>query len=92
MTISKCPPRSLTTSFRELAITYLERHDLEQVAPEDLRGDSVKQDPEATDEEELVDPTGPHLHIDQPWSYSRLVARGGNGTGPKRRRKREGRP
>ena len=42
--------------FRELAITYLDRHELEQVAPEDLRGDSVKKDPEATDEEELVDP------------------------------------
>ncbi|RMH09382.1 MAG: vitamin B12-dependent ribonucleotide reductase [Nitrospirae bacterium] len=37
--------------FRELAITYLGRHDLAQVVPDDLRGDSVKQDPECTDEE-----------------------------------------
>jgi ribonucleoside-diphosphate reductase alpha chain len=42
--------------FRELAITYLGRQDLEQVAPDDLRGDSVKQDPEASEEEDLVDP------------------------------------
>ncbi|NKB82568.1 MAG: vitamin B12-dependent ribonucleotide reductase [Nitrospirales bacterium] len=37
--------------FRELAITYLGRHDLAQVAPDDLRGDSVKHDPECTDED-----------------------------------------
>jgi len=44
--------------FRELAITYLGKHELAQVAPDDLRGDSVKPDPEATDgEEDLVDPS-----------------------------------
>jgi ribonucleoside-diphosphate reductase alpha chain len=44
--------------FRELAITYLGKHELAQVAPDDLRGDSVKPDPEATDEDEdLVDPS-----------------------------------
>ncbi|MEW6247091.1 MAG: adenosylcobalamin-dependent ribonucleoside-diphosphate reductase [Nitrospirota bacterium] len=40
--------------FRELAVTYLDRYDLAQVQPEDLRMDSVKkddQDPECTDEE-----------------------------------------
>ncbi|MDT7043436.1 vitamin B12-dependent ribonucleotide reductase [Candidatus Nitronereus thalassa] len=37
--------------FRELAITYLDRTDLQQVRPEDLRGDSVKKDPECTDDE-----------------------------------------
>jgi len=40
--------------FRELAITYLERHDLEQVVDDDLRMDSVKkdaQDPECMDSE-----------------------------------------
>jgi ribonucleoside-diphosphate reductase alpha chain len=37
--------------FRELAITYLDRTDLQQVVPEDLRGDTVKQDPECTDDE-----------------------------------------
>jgi ribonucleoside-diphosphate reductase alpha chain len=44
--------------FRELAITYLGKRELAQVAPDDLRGDSVKPDPEASDEEdELVDPS-----------------------------------
>ena len=41
--------------FRELAITYLGRHDLAQVVPEDLRMDSVKkdeQDQECKDSEE----------------------------------------
>jgi ribonucleoside-diphosphate reductase alpha chain len=45
--------------FRELAITYLDRNDLAQVAPEDLRMDSVKkdeQDPECADSEP-ADPT-----------------------------------
>lgn len=37
--------------FRELAITYLDRTDLQQVVQDDLRGDSVKQDPECTDDE-----------------------------------------
>ncbi len=40
--------------FRELAVTYLDRYDLAQVQPEDLRMDSVKkddQDLECTDEE-----------------------------------------
>ncbi|HIO69427.1 MAG TPA: vitamin B12-dependent ribonucleotide reductase [Nitrospirales bacterium] len=36
--------------FRELAITYLGRDDLAQVVEEDLRGDSVKKDPECLDE------------------------------------------
>ncbi|MGB0911597.1 MAG: vitamin B12-dependent ribonucleotide reductase, partial [Nitrospirales bacterium] len=43
--------------FRELAITYLGRHDLEQVAPEDLRSDSVRPDPDdADDGQEFADP------------------------------------
>ena len=41
--------------FRELAITYLGRHDLAHVLPDDLRGDSVGGDDEPHfDEEELV--------------------------------------
>ena len=36
--------------FRELAINYLGRDDLAQVVEDDLRGDSVKQDPECLDE------------------------------------------
>jgi ribonucleoside-diphosphate reductase alpha chain len=44
--------------FRELAITYLDRHDLEQVAPEDLRVDALKKETDIPDEGEegLVDP------------------------------------
>ncbi len=42
--------------FRELAITYLDRHDLEQVAPEDLRADSVRHDPDDDDDQEFADP------------------------------------
>ena len=37
--------------FRELAITYLDKKELAQVNPDDLRADSVKQDPECTDDE-----------------------------------------
>ncbi len=37
--------------FRELAITYLDKKELAQVSQDDLRGDSVKQDPECTDDE-----------------------------------------
>ena len=49
------PHIKMTTSiidyiFRELAITYLGRHDLAQVAPEDLRGDAIHRD-EDEDEE-----------------------------------------
>jgi ribonucleoside-diphosphate reductase alpha chain len=49
------PHIKMTTSiidyiFRELAITYLARHDLAQVAPEDLRGDAMHKD--AGDDEE----------------------------------------
>jgi ribonucleoside-diphosphate reductase alpha chain len=32
--------------FRELAITYLGRHDLAQVSPEDLRGDALHREPD----------------------------------------------
>jgi ribonucleoside-diphosphate reductase alpha chain len=44
--------------FRELAITYLDRHDLQQVAPEDLRVDALKKETDTPDEGEegLVDP------------------------------------
>jgi ribonucleoside-diphosphate reductase alpha chain len=45
------PHIKMTTSiidyiFRELAITYLNRHDLAQVQPEDLRGDAIHRGPE----------------------------------------------
>jgi ribonucleoside-diphosphate reductase alpha chain len=45
------PHIKMTTSiidyiFRELAITYLGRHDLAQVSPDDLRGDALHREPE----------------------------------------------
>jgi ribonucleoside-diphosphate reductase alpha chain len=56
------PHIKMTTSiidyiFRELAITYLDRHDLAHVEPEDLRGDALDRDPRDPDyeEEELVE-------------------------------------
>ncbi len=44
--------------FRDMAITYLGRHDLEQVSPEDLRVDALKKqtDTEQEDGKDLVDP------------------------------------
>ena len=57
------PHIKMTTSiidyiFRELAITYLERYDLAQVNPEDLRGDALheeKDDEEDFEEEKLME-------------------------------------
>jgi ribonucleoside-diphosphate reductase alpha chain len=53
------PHIKMTTSiidyiFRELAITYLGRHDLAQVEAEDLRGDALHRDPEPDFEGEEV--------------------------------------
>ena len=63
--------------FRELAITYLGRTDLQQVIPEDLRGDTVKQDPECTDDE----PTDPRTIIGSSISPELFPARPGTGNG-----------
>lgn len=53
------PHIKMTTSiidyiFREMAITYLDRHDLAQVEPEDLRGDALHRDEPDYDSEEVV--------------------------------------
>ena len=40
--------------FRELAITYLGRHDLAHVLPDDLRGDTVGVDDDHYDDEEVI--------------------------------------
>src|SRR2546421_4166379 len=40
--------------FRELAVTYLGRHDLAQVSPDDLRGDALHQEEEPDFESEQV--------------------------------------
>ncbi len=44
--------------FRELAITYLDKNELKQVSPEDLRVDALKKEPEPEDDDDddLVDP------------------------------------
>jgi ribonucleoside-diphosphate reductase alpha chain len=52
------PHIKMTTSiidyiFRELAITYLDRFDLAQVSPEDLRGDAIHHEPEFEEEPPL---------------------------------------
>jgi len=57
------PHIKMTTSiidyiFRELAITYLERHELAHVSPEDLRGDAIhreKREPEIESEEVVAE-------------------------------------
>src|SRR5262249_61475859 len=55
------PHIKMTTSiidyiFRELAVTYLERHDLAHVSPEDVRGDALHRDEDEPEfeSEELV--------------------------------------
>jgi ribonucleoside-diphosphate reductase alpha chain len=52
------PHIKMTTSiidyiFRELAITYLGRHDLAQVSPEDLRGDALHDDDDDDEDSEF---------------------------------------
>jgi ribonucleoside-diphosphate reductase alpha chain len=42
--------------FRELAITYLGRHDLAQVSPDDLRGDALHREPDFETEEAGLSP------------------------------------
>jgi len=63
--------------FRELAITYLDKKELAQVNPDDLRADSVKQDPECTDEE----PTDPRTITSAAISPQRFPSRKGNRNG-----------
>src|SRR5438309_2500413 len=58
------PHIKMTTSiidyiFRELAITYLGRHDLAQVSPDDLRGDALHREPDLEAEGE-GGPPAPH--------------------------------
>ena len=65
--------------FRELAITYLGRHDLEQVVEDDLRMDSVKkdaQDPECTNEK-----ADPQALASAAINMEVFPARRGNGNG-----------
>ncbi|RMH32223.1 MAG: vitamin B12-dependent ribonucleotide reductase, partial [Nitrospirae bacterium] len=66
--------------FRELAITYLGRYDLAQVVPDDLRGDSVKQDAPIKDEED-ADLVDPHALGSTSISPNIFPARRANGNG-----------
>jgi ribonucleoside-diphosphate reductase alpha chain len=90
------PHIKMTTSiidyiFRELAITYLGRHDLAQVSPEDLRGDAMHGDddddePEFDSEEvvqELRTESAPPRRFAAPRSVHLhpLAENGGNGNG-----------
>jgi ribonucleoside-diphosphate reductase alpha chain len=63
------PHIKMTTSiidyiFRELAITYLGRHDLAQVSPEDLRGDALHDDDDDEDSEFEPEEPGEQPPID----------------------------
>ncbi len=69
--------------FRELAITYLDKKELAQVNQDDLRGDSVKQDPECTDDEP-ADPrtiTTTAINPELFPARQRIQGENGNGTG-----------
>jgi ribonucleoside-diphosphate reductase alpha chain len=78
------PHIKMTTSiidyiFRELAITYLGRHDLAQVEPEDLRGDAMHREPELEGEAEAPAAPGP---FDTPRSgHMRPLAEGAAANG-----------
>ena len=69
--------------FRELAITYLDKKELAQVNQDDLRGDSVKQDPECTDDEPADPRTITTTAIDPELFPARQRIKGdvGNGNG-----------
>jgi len=88
------PHIKMTTSiidyiFRELAITYLGRHDLAQVEPEDLRGDAIHRDEddqppefesEKVAEERIVEPGPQNKAFATPRSgHLRPLQENGNG-------------
>jgi ribonucleoside-diphosphate reductase alpha chain len=86
------PHIKMTTSiidyiFRELAITYLGRHDLAHVAEEDLRGDALHRDEddfesEEVVEERVVEPKPPHKAFATPRTgHLRPLHENGNGQG-----------
>ncbi len=88
------PHIKMTTSiidyiFRELAITYLGRHDLAHVQPEDLRGDALHRDQDEPDfedeevvEERLVEPKPAAKPFAPPRSgHLTPLAENGNGHG-----------
>src|SRR5256885_1959509 len=73
------PHIKMTTSiidyiFRELAITYLGRHDLAHVSPEDLRGDAIHQHDDEDAELAPDDLADAAPAIDQPQALPRPFA------------------
>ena len=75
--------------FREMAITYLGRHDLEQVTPEDLRVDALKKQTDTAEEDgkDLVDPRShsstsisPEVFPSRRASGNGVGTNGGNGS------------
>jgi ribonucleoside-diphosphate reductase alpha chain len=94
-TVQGNPHIKMTTSiidyiFRELAISYLGRHDLAHVEPEDLRGDAMHRDndePEFESEEvvaeRLVEPKPPSKVFETPRSgHLHPLPENGNGHRP----------
>jgi ribonucleoside-diphosphate reductase alpha chain len=84
------PHIKMTTSvidyiFRELAVTYLERHDLAQVAPEDLRADALHHEPkfekEELIEERLVEPSAPARPLAPRSGHVKPSGENGHGNG-----------
>jgi ribonucleoside-diphosphate reductase alpha chain len=73
--------------FRELAITYLSRHDLAQVSMEDIRGDALHHEAEEPEfeseeliEERIVEPQPPHKAFATPRSgHLHPLAENGHG-------------
>ncbi len=91
------PHIKMTTSiidyiFRELAITYLGRHDLAHVVPDDLRGDTIGRDDEEEPEyeteevaeERIADPAPaiPKAFLTPRTGHLKPLAENGNGHGP----------
>lgn len=91
------PHIKMTTSiidyiFRELAISYLGRHELAHVDPEDLRGDAMQRDEPETpgesdewDESDLPPPSNTAFSMPRSGHLKPLTANGhtnGNGHGP----------
>jgi ribonucleoside-diphosphate reductase alpha chain len=88
------PHIKMTTSiidyiFRELAISYLGRHDLAQVEPEDLRGDALHReedddDPEPAPVPAVVEPgSAPKLFSTPRSGHLDPLPKNGNGNGKK---------
>jgi ribonucleoside-diphosphate reductase alpha chain len=81
------PHIKMTTSiidyiFRELAISYLGRHDLAHVEPEDLRGDALHREDDEADPAEGEPPVEPKLRFRMPRSeHLHPLPENGNGHG-----------